>query len=75
MNRYEVRCVVWNDCGYGAEVHKLVAKGFNEKLAQWESPDFVALAKALGGDGVLLVKRSSEALQKELAELQNVIPN
>ena len=46
--------VVWNDGGYGAEVHKLVAKGFNEKLAQWESPDFVALAKAFGGDGVLL---------------------
>ena len=35
-------------------MHKLVAKGFNEKLAQWESPDFVALAKAFGGDGVLL---------------------
>jgi thiamine pyrophosphate-dependent acetolactate synthase large subunit-like protein len=46
--------VVWNDCGYGAEVHKLVAKGFNEKLAQWKSPDFVALARAFGGDGVLL---------------------
>lgn len=46
--------VVWNDNGYGAEVHKLVAKGFDEKLAQWDSPDFVALAKAFGGDGVLL---------------------
>ena len=50
--------VVWNDGGYGAEVHKLVAKGFNEKLAQWESPDFVALAKAFGGDGVLLADAS-----------------
>lgn len=46
--------IVWNDSGYGAEVHKLVAKGFDEKLAQWESPDFVALAKAFGGDGVKL---------------------
>ena len=46
--------VVWNDEGYGAEVHKLTAKGFDEKLAQWESPDFVALAKAFGGDGVKL---------------------
>jgi acetolactate synthase I/II/III large subunit len=35
-------------------VHKLIPKGFNEKLAQWESPNFVALAKAFGGDGVLL---------------------
>jgi thiamine pyrophosphate-dependent acetolactate synthase large subunit-like protein len=51
--------IVWNDAGYGAEVHKLVAKGFNEKLAQWDSPNFVALAKAFGGDGVLL-KDSSE---------------
>jgi acetolactate synthase I/II/III large subunit len=40
-------------------VHKLVAKGFDEKLAQWESPNFVALAKAFGGDGVLL-KDASE---------------
>ena len=46
--------IVWNDAGYGAEVHKLVAKGFDEKLAQWDSPNFVALAKAFGGDGVLL---------------------
>jgi acetolactate synthase I/II/III large subunit len=46
--------IIWNDAGYGAEVHKLVAKGFNEKLAQWESPDFVALARAFGGDGVKL---------------------
>ena len=51
--------IVWNDAGYGAEVHKLVAKGFDEKLAQWDSPNFVALAKAFGGDGVLL-KVSSE---------------
>ncbi len=51
--------IVWNDAGYGAEVHKLVAKGFNEKLAQWDSPNFVALAKAFGGDGVLL-KDASE---------------
>ena len=43
--------MIWNDEGYGAEVHKLTAKGFNEKLAQWVSPDFVALAKAFGGEG------------------------
>jgi len=46
--------IIWNDAGYGAEVHKLTAKGFNEKLAQWESPNFVAIAKAFGGDGVKL---------------------
>lgn len=53
-HKMQMVLVVWNDAGYGAEVHKLVAKGFNEKLAQWESPDFVAIAKAFGGDGVLL---------------------
>jgi acetolactate synthase I/II/III large subunit len=53
-HKMQMVLVVWNDTGYGAEVHKLVAKGFDEKLAQWESPDFVALAKAFGGDGVLL---------------------
>ncbi len=53
-HKMQMVLVVWNDAGYGAEVHKLVAKGFDEKLAQWESPDFVALAKAFGGDGVLL---------------------
>ncbi|SPE22207.1 conserved hypothetical protein [Burkholderiales bacterium] len=58
-HRMQMVLVVWNDTGYGAEVHKLVAKGFDEKLAQWESPDFVALAKAFGGDGVLL-KDASE---------------
>ena len=53
-HKMQMVLVVWNDGGYGAEVHKLVAKGFDEKLAQWESPNFVALAKAFGGDGVLL---------------------
>lgn len=53
-HKMQMVLVVWNDCGYGAEVHKLVAHGFDEKLAQWDSPDFVALAKAFGGDGVLL---------------------
>src|SRR3984885_8067111 len=53
-HKMQMVLVVWNDAGYGAEVHKLVAKGFDEKLAQWEPPNFVALAKAFGGDGVLL---------------------
>jgi len=57
-HKLQMVLIVWNDCGYGAEVHKLVAKGFDEKLAQWESPNFVALAKAFGGDGVLLADPS-----------------
>jgi thiamine pyrophosphate-dependent acetolactate synthase large subunit-like protein len=57
-HKLQVVLIVWNDAGYGAEFHKLVAKGFDEKLAQWESPDFVALAKAFGGDGVKLANVS-----------------
>jgi len=65
-HKMQMVLVVWNDSGYGAEVHKLVAKGFDEKLAQWESPNFVALAKAFGGDGVLL--RDASELPAAIAE-------
>ncbi len=41
--------IVWNDSGFGAEVHKLRAHGFEPHLAQWQSPDFVSIAKAMGG--------------------------
>lgn len=56
--RQQMVLIVWNDAGYGAEVHKLKAKGFEPALAQWVSPDFVALAKAFGGDGVKLERES-----------------
>ncbi len=58
--RYNIQMVliVWNDGGYGAEVHKLAVKGFDPALAQWDSPDFVAIAKAFGGDGVTLSRVS-----------------
>jgi acetolactate synthase I/II/III large subunit len=66
--KLNITLVVWNDQGYGAEVHKLVSKGFNEKLAQWESPNFAALAKAFGGDGVQLkeVSEVGPAIQEGL---------
>jgi thiamine pyrophosphate-dependent acetolactate synthase large subunit-like protein len=57
-HRLQMVLVVWNDGGYGAEVHKLKVKGFDPALAQWESPDFVAIAKAFGGDGVRLVREA-----------------
>jgi thiamine pyrophosphate-dependent acetolactate synthase large subunit-like protein len=68
--KLDITLVVWNDGGYGAEVHKLTAKGFNEKLAQWESPDFVAVAKAFGGDGVKLdtVDQIGDAVKVGLAK-------
>lgn len=60
VTRYNMQMVliVWNDGGFGAEVHKLSVKGFDVGLAQWRSPDFVALAKSFGGDGVRLSKES-----------------
>jgi thiamine pyrophosphate-dependent acetolactate synthase large subunit-like protein len=46
--------LVWNDAGFGAEAHKLRAWGLDAGLARWPSPDYVAIAKALGGGGVRL---------------------
>ena len=47
--------IIWNDNAFGAEVHKLRAKGFEPSLAAWKtSLDFIALAKAFGGDGISL---------------------
>jgi acetolactate synthase-1/2/3 large subunit len=48
--------LVLNDGGYGAEVHKLAMKGFGVEDAAWRSPDFVAIARGFGCDGVRLAK-------------------
>jgi thiamine pyrophosphate-dependent acetolactate synthase large subunit-like protein len=50
--------LIMNDSGYGAEVLKLKWKGRDPINASWHSPDFVAIAKSFGGDGLRL---SSEA--------------
>ena len=52
--RLQLIVIIMNDAGYGAEVFKMRAKGFDSTLAQWDSPDFVAVSRALGGDGVRL---------------------
>lgn len=46
--------LVMNDSAYGAEVLKMQWKGRDVRAAQWKSPDFVALARGFGGDGMLL---------------------
>lgn len=67
-----VRCgvplvvIVLNDAGYGAEVHKLRSQGFDAGLARWKSPDYVAIAKAFGGDGILLEREGD--LPRALAQ-------
>ena len=62
--------LVWNDAGYGAEVHKLKAKGFDVGTAQWPHTNFVELAKAFGGDGELLRQEEDlpAAVQRGLAK-------
>ncbi len=58
--RYNMQLVllVWNDGGFGAEVHKLRVKGLDPALAQWTSPDFAAIARSFGGDGVRLTQEA-----------------
>lgn len=53
--------LVMNDGGYGAEVHKMRIKGRDPRDAMWRSPDFVAIARGFGGDGVRLEKESDLA--------------
>jgi len=53
-NDIRMTLIVWNDAGYGAEVHKLKIKGHETSSAAWRSPDFVMLARAFGGDGALV---------------------
>jgi thiamine pyrophosphate-dependent acetolactate synthase large subunit-like protein len=63
VTRHKIQLVliIWNDAGYGAEVHKLKAKGFDPTLAQWQSADFAAIGKAFGGDGVRLTSEAELA--------------
>ena len=67
--KLQITLLVMNDGGYGAEVHKLSAQGFDPDLARWTPPDYVAIARAFGGDGVLLKSEDElpAALQKGLA--------
>jgi len=46
--------LIMNDSGYGAEVLKLQWKKRNPQLAMWKSPDYVAIARGFGGDGVCI---------------------
>lgn len=44
--------LIMNDSGYGAEVLKMGWKNRDPRDACWKSPDYVALARGFGGDGV-----------------------
>ena len=50
-----------NDSGYGAEVLKMQWKKRDPRDAQWKSPDFVALARGFGGDGVRIEREQDLA--------------
>lgn len=72
VTRYKMQlCILlWNDVGFGAEVLKLAKKGYDPTTAQWDSPDFVAIARAVGGDGVMIKKESDviDAVKTGLAK-------
>jgi len=48
--------LVMNDSAFGADVLKMRWKGRDPQGANWQSPDFVALARGFGGEGVRLDK-------------------
>ena len=50
--------LIMNDSGYGAEVLKMQWKGRDPRDATWKSPDYVALARGFGGDGVRIDKEA-----------------
>lgn len=53
--------LLMNDGGYGAEVHKMGVKKLNPRDATWRSPDWVAIARAFGCDGLRLEKEADLA--------------
>lgn len=59
--------LLMNDSAYGAEVLKMQWKGRDARDARWTSPDFVALARGFGGDGVLLEREDDLAAAIEQA--------
>lgn len=67
--RIPVIVLVMNDSGYGAEVRKMQWKNRDPRHAQWRSPDFVAIACGLGGDGAVVVEEADlgPAMRKALA--------
>lgn len=60
-NKLSLVVLVFNDAGYGAEVHKLRKSGFDGAAATWTSPDFVSIARAVGGDGALVERQEDLA--------------
>lgn len=53
--------LVMNDSGYGAEVLKMTWKKRDPRDARWKSPDYVALARGFGGDGVRITSEAELA--------------
>ena len=63
--RIPVVILVMNDSGYGAEVLKMGWKKRDPRDARWKSPDFVAAARAFGGDGVRIEREQDLAAALE----------
>jgi thiamine pyrophosphate-dependent acetolactate synthase large subunit-like protein len=59
---------IWNDGGYGAEAQRLPLSGYPTGSATWTSPDFGAIARAYGGQGVTV--RTPDDLRAAIAEAE-----
>jgi acetolactate synthase-1/2/3 large subunit len=67
--------VVMNDGNYGAEVHKLAAKGLPVATASFGAPDFAAIATAFGlrGRTAVLPGQLAEAVKEFLHDPQPTV--
>jgi thiamine pyrophosphate-dependent acetolactate synthase large subunit-like protein len=45
---------LYDDCGYGAEVHHFGRLGYSTQTVQFPDVDFVAVARGFGGDGTVV---------------------
>jgi acetolactate synthase I/II/III large subunit len=48
----DIAVIVVNDGGFGAEIHKLTARGRDGSLAAYRSPDFARVADGFGASGM-----------------------
>jgi thiamine pyrophosphate-dependent acetolactate synthase large subunit-like protein len=54
LHHLDVTIVIMNDAQYGSEIKYLKKLGLDLGVAQQSMPDIMLLAKAFGGDGVIV---------------------
>ena len=73
-SRLPLTIFVINDAGYGQERHSAEAKGLARSLADHDTPDLAAVARAMGGSGLRLDSPAGlEKLPAALAEADGTL--